>query len=305
QPGLAGVGEQEGVVVAGAVGRERWTALPMRLDQRRDHLERLARVAPALEAEAHEVHPDQARALLDRLVREQHLVADGDAVAVDTVLEAPDPPRRMAEHAIGLGDLRDLDVRAAQHRARRVHRLRELEQRLALARLAVAVLREERDARGGLGGHRDERVAHRCKGTRWRRRPGHRAAYASSTVTVPAPPSTRSRWPLRRRRLPSSVETTPGIPISRATSAAWLKAEPASITTAPATRKSGAQLGSVAGATSTSPASKSPSHAAGSTTTRATPSCVPVLTPMPGSTAPRAPASRAPAAAGFSRMPCH
>ena len=37
--------------------------------------------------------------LLDRLVREDRLVADRDGVLVDAVLEAPDPPRRVAHHA--------------------------------------------------------------------------------------------------------------------------------------------------------------------------------------------------------------
>ena len=50
----------------------------------------------------------------ERVAAEDGVIADGDAVLVEPVLEAPAPEGSRADHARRLGDLRDLDVRAAQ-----------------------------------------------------------------------------------------------------------------------------------------------------------------------------------------------
>ena len=168
-PGLSRVGEQEAVVVAGRARREGRSALAVALDQRGDHLQRLARIAAALQAQPHQVHADQPGPLLDGLVGEDRLVADRDAVLVHAVLEAPDPIGRVAHHAVGLGDLGDLDVRAAHPGLGRVARLGVLDEGLALAALAVAVLREEGGARSRLAPDGHHGIAHglqRTRGTR-------------------------------------------------------------------------------------------------------------------------------------------
>jgi hypothetical protein len=71
--------------------------------------------------------------------------------------------------------------------------------------------------------------------------------------TVPAPPSTVTRWPSRRRVVASPVATTAGMPYSRATREAWAARVPPSVTTAAARANSVVQAGAVARATRTSP----------------------------------------------------
>ena len=157
--GLAAVVMVDVVDHAGA-GRERGSSLAVLLQELRDRLHGLAGAPAALEGEAHEVHPDETRTLLHGVAREDGLVPDGDPALVHAVLEAPHPPGRVAEHAQRVVHLGDLHVRAAHARAGRVERLGELEERLALARLAVAVLGEERGPARGLGADGDEGVAH-------------------------------------------------------------------------------------------------------------------------------------------------
>ena len=147
-------------MIAGLARRQRRAALAVGLDQRRDHLEGLATVAAALETEAHQIHSDQAGGLLDRLPREDGVVPDGHAVFVDALLEAPQPPRRMPQHAIGFRHLGNRDVRAPKGGAPGMEGSGELHEGLALALLAVAVLREERRARGRVRARGHNRIAH-------------------------------------------------------------------------------------------------------------------------------------------------
>src|SRR5690606_32491263 len=74
-----------------------------------------------------------------------------------------------------------------------------------------------------------------------------------STVTVPARPSMRTRWPVFSRAEAKPVETTAGMPYSRQTMAAWLIMPPMSVTTPATTEKAEAQDGAVIGATRISP----------------------------------------------------
>ena len=104
-----------------------------------------------------------------------------------------------------------------------------------------------------------------------------------TTSTVPAVPSMRMVSPVRSRLVPTTVLITHGTPSSRATIAPWLIGPPTSMTSAAATRKWPTQLGSVAAHTRISPGS-SGSLVAGSSTTRATPSTTPGLTPSPSMT---------------------
>ncbi len=159
-PGFLRIRDQEAVVVAGAVGLEGRASLPVRLEERRNRLERFARIASSLETEPHEVHPDQAGGVFDGLPREDRVVADRDAVLVDAVLEAPDPPGRVPHYAIGLGHLRNCDVGAAELGAAGMDRRGELHQGLALSLLPVAVLGEDRGAVARPGTRGDEGIAH-------------------------------------------------------------------------------------------------------------------------------------------------
>src|SRR5207342_2788424 len=89
---------------------------------------------------------------------------------------------------------------------------------------------------------------------------GHavRAVARSSTPTLPVPPFTRIRSPVRMLRVPVRVLTTHGTPSSRAQTAAWLIAPPMSTTSAELTNMIEAQPGSVNGETRISPSSTSP-----------------------------------------------
>src|SRR5260370_40147358 len=80
----------------------------------------------------------------------------------------------------------------------------------------------------------------------------------SMMVTVPALPSTRNRWPVLTVLVPNAVPVTAGSPYSRQTMAAWLMIPPTSVTVAAIFPNTGAQLGAVSGATSTSPSCRSP-----------------------------------------------
>src|SRR5262249_61412630 len=63
---------------------------------------------------------------------------------------------------------------------------------------------------------------------------GSLAADASSTVTVPAVPSTSSIAPSAIRSVAPATATTQGMPSSRETITAWLMSAPTLTTTAPA-----------------------------------------------------------------------
>ena len=65
----------------------------------------------SLEPQTHEIHSRQPRRA-ERLPREDHLVADRDAVLVDAVFEPPEPVRLRPEDRGSLGDLGDLQVLA-------------------------------------------------------------------------------------------------------------------------------------------------------------------------------------------------
>ena len=170
-PRRARVGDEECVVIRPVEVQVSRAALPVRLDERRHHLERLARGAPALEPEPDQIHPRQPDGG-ERLAREHRLVADRDAMRVHAVLQSPQPVRLRADDGMRLGDLRHLEVLAAQHRSRGVTSGRQRDDALALARRPVAVLREEGHAvaRGrcesdqGIAAHRRERARPRHRG---------------------------------------------------------------------------------------------------------------------------------------------
>jgi hypothetical protein len=159
-PGLVGVRDEEAVVIAAAAGLERGASLAVPLDQCSDDLERFSRVAAPLEAEPDQIHADQSGSLFEALLAEDGVVAQRHAVLVDTMLEAPDPPRRVPHHPVGLGHLRDFDVSTAGSGAGRVVGRLVLHEGLALLPLAIAVLREEGGAQRGFGAQGHDRVAH-------------------------------------------------------------------------------------------------------------------------------------------------
>ena len=74
--------------------------------------------------------------------------------------------------------------------------------------------------------------------------------------------------------VPNAVPVTAGSPYSRHTIAAWLMIPPTSVTVAAILPNTGAQLGAVSGATSTSPSRRSPIPSA-DRMTRAGPSATP------------------------------
>src|ERR1022692_3015105 len=113
----------------------------------------------------------------------------------------------------------------------------------------------------------------------------------SMTVTVPAFPSTRTRWPVLILVVPNAVPVTAGRPYSRQTMAAWLIIPPTSVTVATILPKMGAQLGAVSGAIRTSPGRTSPIWSAPKMT-RAGPSATTGDAPKP-ETEPSAPSSDA------------
>src|SRR5438034_9308752 len=102
------------------------------------------------------------------------------------------------------------------------------------------------------------------------------------TVTVPALPSTRTRWPVLMFLVPNAVPVTAGRPYSRHTIAAWLMIPPTSVTVAAILPNTGAQLGAVIGATSTSPSRRSAIPSA-DRMTRAGPSATPGEAAKPAS----------------------
>src|SRR5260370_3618278 len=73
--------------------------------------------------------------------------------------------------------------------------------------------------------------------------------FHARTFTWPVAPSTRRRWPVRRRRWASGKPATAGRPNSRATIAPCDSTPPVSMTKAWARMKSGTQAGSVEGQT--------------------------------------------------------
>src|SRR5207249_10230053 len=114
------------------------------------------------EPQADEVHarqPDRT----EQLLRVDGLVADRDPMLVYTVLEAPEPVRLRADHRGGLGRVGNLHVLTADARPGAVRAPRELHDALALARRAVAVLGEQRDAVLRDRSERDQGVTHARK----------------------------------------------------------------------------------------------------------------------------------------------
>ena len=99
------------------------------------------------------------------------------------------------------------------------------------------------------------------------------------------PPSTRTRWPVRRVATALPVPTTAGIPYSRQTIAVWLMMPPTSDTVAAIRANTGAHDGEVAGQTSTSPGCTSVSSDT-CVTTRTGPSTTPGEPPVPRSVLP-------------------
>src|SRR4029079_671109 len=75
----------------------------------------------------------------------------------------------------------------------------------------------------------------------------------SSTVTVPAVPSTRTRVPSGMRSVASRVPTTPGMPYSRATIAECESRPPLSVTIAPSSGNKMLNASVVASVNKTSP----------------------------------------------------
>src|ERR1700750_2392457 len=96
----------------------------------------------------------------------------------------------------------------------------------------------------------------------------------SMMVTVPALPSTRTRWPVLMFLVPNAVPVTAGRPYSRHTIAAWLMIPPTSVTVASILPNTGGQPGAVSGATRTSPSRRSAIPSA-DRMTRAGPSATP------------------------------
>jgi hypothetical protein len=92
------------------------------------------------------------------------MIPDCDSVLVDTVLESPAPIRRVAHHAVGLRNLVDFDMSAANDRSPRMVGSGSLDEGLGLAATAVAVRREERCSIGCAGAAGDEGVTHGNKG---------------------------------------------------------------------------------------------------------------------------------------------
>jgi hypothetical protein len=201
-PGPVRVRDHERIVVGPLDVALARSTLSVALDQTGDHVERLVRIAPALEAEPHEIHAEQARRS-ERFLREHHLVADGDAMLVHAVLEPPEPVRLRSHHGRRLGGLRDGEVLAAQRAARRMLRARDLHDALALVRRTIAVLAEQRDAVPRDRAERHQRVA------------AHRAFESRTTLALSRcsyiigrlscrPVSVRTAAPRRWRR-PSSA----------------------------------------------------------------------------------------------------
>src|SRR5439155_21505993 len=104
-----------------------------------------------------EIHPEQPHGP-EGLLAVDGLVADRDAVLVDTVLETPEPVRLRADERGGLGDVGDLEILTA-HPAVAISSARLPDDALALARRSVAVLREQRRAGPRRGRERHERIA--------------------------------------------------------------------------------------------------------------------------------------------------
>ena len=118
-------------------------------------------VVGPLEAQAQQVHADQAGLLLVRQLREDRLVADDDAVGVRAHLGAPDPVGLAQQDRVRALDLRDGDVRASDLFPGAMLGPRDVHDLVGLIGLPVAVLGEDhRPVGGGLReGH--EGVAHR------------------------------------------------------------------------------------------------------------------------------------------------
>ena len=139
----------------------------------------------------------------------------------------------------------------------------------------------------GPGGRRRVRQAGPVR-TDGRGRPaGSEVTRPSSSVTTPVPPSTRTRWPVRRVATALPVPTTAGIPYSRQTIAVWLMIPPTSDTVAAIRANTGAHDGDVAGHTRTSPGSTEDSSET-CVTTRTGPSTTPGEPPVPRSVRPSA-----------------
>ena len=118
--GPCGVRDQKTVVI-GEPGMLVAAAAPLavRFEQLDHHANgRLGIVGP-LQREAEDVHAGQAEFGI-RLVREDRFVADDEAVLVGPHLGPPHPEGAAEQDRVRLGDLRNLDPRAAQRRALRV-----------------------------------------------------------------------------------------------------------------------------------------------------------------------------------------
>jgi hypothetical protein len=89
------------------------------LEQLDHHVDGRRRGRRPLEAEADEVHPDQAGRGGEGVVGRPHpLVADGDAVLVDAVLQAPQPRGPGADEGVGAA-VGQLQVLRPERSARR------------------------------------------------------------------------------------------------------------------------------------------------------------------------------------------
>ena len=84
------------------MGGVRHAPLPVHLEQPGDDVHRLLGGPGPLEAQADQVHADERRCSRRRVVGRAHaLVADGDAVLVDSVLGTPQPRRAGQERRVG------------------------------------------------------------------------------------------------------------------------------------------------------------------------------------------------------------
>jgi hypothetical protein len=157
--------DEERVVVRPVEVEVARSALPVRLEEHREDVERFARRACPLEPEPDEVHAEEARRP-ERLAREDGLVPDRDPVLVDALLEPPEPVRLRPDDRRRLRDLCELEILAADTRTGLVPAPWQLHDALTLARRPVAVLREERHAVARRARQRDQRVAAHRRATR-------------------------------------------------------------------------------------------------------------------------------------------
>jgi hypothetical protein len=91
-PGVGRIGDDEAVVIGGLPCGRGAARLAILLQQGRHHSQAFIGGRRALERQAQQIHAEQARLQRAWDARPDRLVADGETVLVDTMLEAPHPP---------------------------------------------------------------------------------------------------------------------------------------------------------------------------------------------------------------------